>query len=161
MDDAKTAKLWMKESYTGKDTPWITSPKRMLAMRARGFGLRDKFADALRGMILAEEAMDIPPDMRPTRETGKLDVQAQLGTLAPSAEPNRGHGDNIGIKVVNSAALAIRQVSDSLIPDALRLIFSDKVQARCSPVHHRYSSASRNPMPRWHLWSFDTPASPL
>lgn len=54
MADAKKAKLF------GKEGPWQTYPDRMLQMRARGFGLRDKFADALRGLNIAEEAMDIP-----------------------------------------------------------------------------------------------------
>ena len=58
--DAKTAKLWGKRGREGQDTPWITSPHRMLQMRARGFGARDAFADKLAGLILAEEAMDYP-----------------------------------------------------------------------------------------------------
>jgi hypothetical protein len=93
---AREAKLWGKRGYNGQDTPWITHPERMLAMRARGFGLRDKFADALRGMILAEEAMDIPPDTsdaKKQREMATLDVGATVSDLAPSAEPNRGHSD--------------------------------------------------------------------
>lgn len=89
--DAKTAKLWQKRGNNGKDTPWITSPKRMLQMRSRGFGLRDKFADALKGMRLAEEAMDIPPDSGP--EKGTLDVKNEMATLSVSSEPNRGHGN--------------------------------------------------------------------
>lgn len=52
--DAKKANLW------GKSGPWTQYPQRMLAMRARGFALRDQFADALRGIILAEEAQDTP-----------------------------------------------------------------------------------------------------
>jgi hypothetical protein len=52
--DAKKANLW------GKAGPWTQYPKRMLCLRARGFGLRDKFADALKGMITAEEARDYP-----------------------------------------------------------------------------------------------------
>src|ERR1035441_2007719 len=63
----------------------------MLQMRSRGFGLRDKFADALKGMKLAEEIMDIPPDSRP--ETGTLDVKNEMATLSVSSEPNRGHGN--------------------------------------------------------------------
>jgi hypothetical protein len=88
--DAKQAKLWGKRGYNGQDTPWITSPKRMLQMRARGFGLRDKFADALKGMKLAEEIMDIPPDTRAA--TGTMDVKNEMATLSVSPEPNRGHG---------------------------------------------------------------------
>lgn len=52
-EDAKKAGLW------GKSGPWTTYPKRMLQMRARGFALRDKFADSLHGLISQEEARDI------------------------------------------------------------------------------------------------------
>lgn len=52
--DAQQAGLW------GKQGPWATYPKRMLMWRARGYALRDKFADALGGLITAEEARDIP-----------------------------------------------------------------------------------------------------
>lgn len=82
--DAKTAQLWNKVG------PWKTNPDRMLQMRARGFGLRDKFADAIKGLRLAEESMDLPPDTnKPTRETGKL----ELNGITSSPEPNRGHGN--------------------------------------------------------------------
>ena len=50
--DAKTAGLW------GAKDPWKKYPKRMLQMRARGFCLRDHFADILSGMSTAEEAFD-------------------------------------------------------------------------------------------------------
>lgn len=52
IDDAKKASLW------GKQGPWSQYPQRMLQMRARSFGLRDKFADALRGIKCAEEVRD-------------------------------------------------------------------------------------------------------
>ena len=85
--DAKKAGLWNKEG------PWRNYPDRMLRWRAAGFALRDKFADALRGMILAEEAADIPRVK--TIEHGKVnvDVNAELATLSQSSEPNRGHGN--------------------------------------------------------------------
>jgi hypothetical protein len=51
-EDAKKAGLW------GKSGPWTQYPKRMMQMRARGFALRDKFADALGGLITVEEAED-------------------------------------------------------------------------------------------------------
>lgn len=57
MDDAKTAGL------LGKQGPWTQYPKRMRQMRARAFALRDVFADVLRGMPVAEEAMDFPDGM--------------------------------------------------------------------------------------------------
>lgn len=50
--DAKKANLW------GKAGPWTQYPSRMLQMRARGFALRDKFADALKGISIREEVED-------------------------------------------------------------------------------------------------------
>lgn len=52
VEDAKRAGLWTK------DGPWKQYPNRMLQMRARGFCLRDVFADALRGLSCAEEQAD-------------------------------------------------------------------------------------------------------
>jgi hypothetical protein len=52
--DAKKAGLW------GKSGPWSQYSGRMLGLRARGFALRNAFADALRGLITAEEAQDYP-----------------------------------------------------------------------------------------------------
>lgn len=61
--DAKRAGLW------GKAGPWQTYPRRMLQMRARGFALRDAFPDLLRGLIAAEEALDIPVAEHPQNGT--------------------------------------------------------------------------------------------
>jgi len=54
MADAKQAGL------LGKQGPWSNYPKRMRQMRARGFALRDAYADALKGLNSAEEQADIP-----------------------------------------------------------------------------------------------------
>jgi len=51
MADAQTAKLI-------RPGPWTNFPKRMLQMRARGFALRDAYADTLCGMIDDTEAED-------------------------------------------------------------------------------------------------------
>lgn len=60
--DAETAKLWAKDTYQ-------QNPKRMLQMRARGFLIRDLFADALRGIAMVEEVQDMPErDVTPNRE---------------------------------------------------------------------------------------------
>lgn len=52
LDDAKRAKL------ASKPGPWSEYTQRMLKMRARGFTLRDGFADVLRGMRVREEVED-------------------------------------------------------------------------------------------------------
>ena len=59
VEDAKRAGLW------GKQGPWQSYPKRMLAMRARGFALRDAFPDVLKGLITVEEAQDYPEEAKP------------------------------------------------------------------------------------------------
>lgn len=50
----------VKAKLSNKQGPWTDYPARMRMWRARGFALRDKFPDVLRGLISREEAMDIP-----------------------------------------------------------------------------------------------------
>lgn len=71
IEAAKKAGLWNKSG------PWQTNPHRMLQMRARGFALRDRFADALGGLILAEEAQDYPIDVTPKTR----DLNSRLDNL--------------------------------------------------------------------------------
>ena len=76
-EDAKTAGLLSKAG------PWTTYPNRMLQMRARGFAIRDAFPDALKGIITAEEAMDMP-----IIDGGKLEsVPTETAQPAPT-DPN-------------------------------------------------------------------------
>lgn len=71
VDDAKTAGLWAgANSRTPKLSPWTKFPKRMIQMRARGFCLRDHFADILSGMATAEEVMDYQESFDPSRANG-------------------------------------------------------------------------------------------
>lgn len=48
----------VKARLSGKEGPWKTYPNRMMKMRARGFALRDSFPDALKGLVISEEAQD-------------------------------------------------------------------------------------------------------
>lgn len=59
-DYTKTFTLDMakKAGLLGKPGPWSQYTERMLQMRARGFALRDRFPDALRGIKLREEVED-------------------------------------------------------------------------------------------------------
>ncbi|HYI85040.1 MAG TPA: recombinase RecT [Acetobacteraceae bacterium] len=84
--DAKRAKLWGKTGKNGNPTPWVTYPDRMLQLRARGFALRDVFADALRGVITVEEAADIPEEPRfvPSTAEGVLNSQ-ETSAVGPTA----------------------------------------------------------------------------
>lgn len=78
MDDAKTAGL------LGKQGPWTQYPKRMRQMRARAFAIRDVFPDALKGLPVAEEVMDMPRDMGPADVVGPdaLDVEPVIKEVA-------------------------------------------------------------------------------
>ncbi len=78
VEDAKRAGLW------GKQGPWQAYPKRMLAMRARGFALRDAFPDVLKGLITAEEAQDFPDEAKPKTTRNPLDA---LAPPAPTSNP--------------------------------------------------------------------------
>jgi hypothetical protein len=78
--DAITAKLW------GKAGPWTTTPKRMLQMRARGFALRDKYADILAGFITEDEAEDYPREKLNYGGISKSMKQANGETVDDSIE---------------------------------------------------------------------------
>lgn len=67
MADAQAAGL------AGKDI-WAKYPKRMRQMRARAFALRDVFPDVLRGLPVAEELMDMPPEKPAEKFMGSADV---------------------------------------------------------------------------------------
>lgn len=80
VDDAKKAGLW------GKQGPWQQYPKRMLAMRARAFALRDAFADVLRGLGIAEEVQDTPRDAAPTSPPSPMRPPSPAAIAAPADE---------------------------------------------------------------------------
>lgn len=72
-EDAQTAGLWDKAG------PWKQYPKRMLMWRARGYALRDKFADALGGLITVEEARDMPVERDVTPSPSKEPARPAIG----------------------------------------------------------------------------------
>jgi hypothetical protein len=105
MADAKRAGL------AGKPGPWSQYPERMLQLRARGFALRNAFADALRGLITAEEAQDYQqtePARDPVVVRPKFDTAPPAETVVPlkpkvSKEPQRTRAD-AGRLAIGSAA---------------------------------------------------------
>jgi len=76
VEDAKRAGLWQKPG------PWTEYPKRMLAMRARAFALRDAFPDVLAGLYLREEIEPVTTSQQSTME-GK-----EQNDALPSDHPN-------------------------------------------------------------------------
>jgi hypothetical protein len=80
--DAKRAGLWDKAG------PWKQYPKRMLQMRARGFALRDKFPDVLRGLYAREE---IEPEF--CGEAEQVSSAAVLDRIKAPAKPGNAPAD--------------------------------------------------------------------
>ena len=78
--DAARAGLW-------NSTPsWKKYPSRMLQMRARGFAGRDGFADALKGLVLYEEAkdeQDLEELKKPKLTKAQLVAQQQVKPTGP------------------------------------------------------------------------------
>jgi hypothetical protein len=120
MSDAKRAGL------AGKAGPWSQYPERMLALRARGFALRNAFADALRGLITAEEAQDYPAhnvaetprqpvEMRPKFVAERI---VPLKTPAPVAPE---------FSAVEKARLAVSRAATLERCDALRKTTAERL----------------------------------
>lgn len=54
-----TEEMAKSAGLLNKQGPWSTAKGRMYQMRARAFALRDKFADALKGLSVREEVQDM------------------------------------------------------------------------------------------------------
>jgi hypothetical protein len=121
--DAKAAGLYQKRGSNGQSTPWITHEPRMMKMRARGFGLRDTCADILRGIAIAEEAMDIPPEpITVTVQPGDRLEQARALLKAPPVEEPaqvktlEEQAADAGLDLKRGADVAQPATHDELLP---------------------------------------------
>lgn len=144
--DAKAAGLWDKQG------PWKQYPFRMLQMRARGFLLRDVYADVLRGVISAEEARDTPEDKekfvgttidakaeeppkpeqpQDRRETINAEVPLQQQRAAASATPSaqrryeRPQRERGYREILDSLRIALRAATNAEEVD--RIICSEEI----------------------------------
>jgi hypothetical protein len=101
VEDAKRANLW------GKTTPWNLYPRRMLQMRARGLAMRDSFPDALNGLSIAEESMDIQPTPKrnerpvargivlPDEETKDV-IDCEIADISTTTTTDSGSSEALG-----------------------------------------------------------------
>jgi hypothetical protein len=111
MADAKRAGL------AGKAGPWTQYPARMLALRARGFALRNAFADALRGLITAEEAQDYPTS-EPAQTPTQTPVRGGVTVTHPTSfAPQSPIDDPMG-----RARVAVSRATNLDMLDALRTL---------------------------------------
>ncbi|WP_104019087.1 recombinase RecT [Roseovarius nitratireducens] len=132
-DDAQQASLLNKQG------PWTQYPKRMMQMRARGFALRDTFADVLRGVAMAEEARDMPDDMRdvtPEEEAPKGGSKAS--SVASKVAKKRGRDSgakddgapSLSIMIKNMDAAKTEAALTDAAKDAGKLAGGDIEKAR-------------------------------
>lgn len=81
VEDARIAGLLDKPGPFNKPGPWTTYRKRMCQFRARNFGLRDAFADILKGMRVVEdyighEEVEINPFNKTVERVGEAPKEA-------------------------------------------------------------------------------------
>lgn len=108
LEDAKRAGLLSKPG------PWTQYTSRMLTLRARAFALRDKFADALKGLPMAEEAMDLPAREPITAEVAPTPPSSLKDRLRAQLEPP--------VEVVETVE---EPSSTELGPDDAMILFND------------------------------------
>lgn len=84
---------WGKNFQTGKsekyevdnDSPWFRFPERMLAMRARGFAVKDGASDVTRGLYIREEYQDLEAtDVTSGPDSADLVITATEVQAAPA-----------------------------------------------------------------------------
>jgi uncharacterized protein involved in tolerance to divalent cations len=68
-----------KAGLKGKAGPWTNYEERMLQMRARGFCIRDVFPDAIKGLQMAEEVIDLPKDEPQHIQAKVVEANQRLG----------------------------------------------------------------------------------
>jgi hypothetical protein len=95
MADAERAGL------LGKSGPWTQYTSRMLALRARGFALRNAFADALRGLITAEEAQDYPTPEPAPAPRPPVEVRPKFDPPASPVDDAEGKARNACSRAAN------------------------------------------------------------
>ena len=113
-EDAKNAKLL---PAANDYTPWKRYPKRMISMRARGFALRNQFADALLGLISSEEARDyidhdeiIIEEEKKTEYYNDTDFNNNFGKWEKVISTGKMTAENLITKIETKAPLTEKQM---------------------------------------------------
>jgi hypothetical protein len=105
VSDAKRAGLW------GKAGPWQQYPDRMLQMRARGFAIRDVFPDALRGVMTAEEAQDMPAEPRDVPNLAAPPPGSMREAVAQMARPPAEDRVSAGVSALVERIAAVADLA--------------------------------------------------
>ncbi len=153
VEDAKRAGLW------GKIGPWQAYPKRMMQMRARGFALRDQFADVLKGLMTIEEATDHTPsseldDMpalgeRKPMPRNPLDLVAPPAAVTSISDPvtiSQAMEDTVD--VVEPVAMTVEQVTAEVVmPHAEVVEIQEAYVAQVQHVEDQITDSVTAPAP--------------
>jgi hypothetical protein len=124
--DAKKAGLW------GKTGPWTQYPSRMLQLRARGFALRNAFADALRGLVTAEEAQDYPTQPEPVVVRPKFTDEPKATVVKLKADQPATASDALG-----NARLAVSKADNLTALNRLRTLVAQRLtEGKFTKVEH-------------------------
>jgi hypothetical protein len=124
--DAKKASLW------GKTGPWTQYPSRMLQLRARGFALRNAFADALRGLVTAEEAQDYPTQPEPVVVRPKFTDEPKATVVKLKADQPATASDALG-----NARLAVSKADSLTALNRLRTLVGQRlVEGKFTKAEH-------------------------
>ena len=124
--DAKKASLW------GKSGPWTQYPQRMLALRARGFALRNAFADALRGLITAEEARDYPTQPEPVVVRPKFSDEPKPSVVKLKEDSPAAARDAVG-----NARLAVSKADSITALNRLRTLVAQRlIEGKFTKAEH-------------------------
>jgi hypothetical protein len=126
--DAENAKLW------GKPGPWSQYPKKMLEWRAFGFAARKAYADRLRGIILAEEAQDIPVERDITP------APAQVASIEQKAEDVNAQKKR---EIAESVDSAIETYKETTAPSVLKSLHRGRA-AKISSDCVAFSLSAKN-----------------
>lgn len=153
--DAAKAGLW------GKQGPWTQYPRRMMQMRARAFALRDQFPDALKGIGIAEEVSDYPPekDITPPSESrsstsklrGALGIADKTtGEVAPLARVQQLFDEAQDVAGLNAAVEAAKSLTaehEKIAANAAYKAAKARLTLASSAGADEASTASGSPAP--------------
>lgn len=159
LEDAKKAGL------SGKQGPWTQYPKRMMQMRARAWALRDVFPDVLRGVHVAEEAQDMPPERamgpapilaEPAPGASRTsDVKARLAAKRKLAEPAPDLDDVLSgiasaetLTELKATAPLAAKLTDPESKTTARAAYADRKAALEQPTTDPQASAQTDEVPK-------------
>ena len=106
----------------GKQGPWTQYPQRMKKMRARSFAIRDNFADVLKGIPIAEEVGDYPPEK-------DITPRATPAQVAQASLPAPAERDDHLLSVIADLELVAKEGGAEPLANAWRGLSKEERQA--------------------------------